>query len=104
MSAQVSPEGTMLKTLKRGAIAAAATASLLAFCATAIAAEDCDWYALTSAKQEQQNSERSCGMTGDGWTTDANAHKTWCESVSPDEWKQAVKERQEKLAGCASSG
>jgi hypothetical protein len=64
------------------------------------AGEDCGWYALTSAKQQQANEQKSCGFAGDGWTTDQNVHKAWCESVSPDEWRNAVTERENQLKGC----
>ena len=66
----------------------------------AAAEEDCSWYALTSAKQQQENESKACGLTGDGWTTDIKVHTTWCESVPPDQWRKAVADRQKELETC----
>jgi hypothetical protein len=66
----------------------------------AMAQEDCSWYALTSAKQQQENEAKGCGLSGDGWTTDIKIHTAWCESVPPDQWRKAVADRQKQLDGC----
>jgi hypothetical protein len=64
------------------------------------AAEDCNWYALTSAKQEQENVSRKCGFKGDGWSTDLRAHMAYCQSVPPEEWRKAIEARKQQLQGC----
>ncbi len=64
-------------------IALGALAGFAALGSAAMAQEDCSWYALTSAKQQQENESKACNLTGDGWTTDIAVHTTWCESVPP---------------------
>jgi len=85
-----------------GLMAALVTASLLAGGVAARADEDCNWYALTSAKQMQQNQSKNCNLKGDGWTTDKAKLTAWCQSVPPDEWRKAVTERQKQLQTCGS--
>ena len=86
---------------KRGGIYALAVAmALLAGGTVARADEDCNWYALTSAKQEQQNKAKNCGLKGDGWSTDQAVHIGYCQSVSPEEWRKAVADRQKLLTTC----
>lgn len=91
-------ETSMSKTLLKVVLLAgmAVTSGSLA----ASADEDCNWYALTSAKQQQQNEAKACGLNGDGWTTDLKVHVAWCESVSPDEWRKAITDRQAELDKC----
>ncbi len=85
----------------RGSLMVAAlAASLLGGSAAARADEDCNWYALTSAKQQQVNEGKSCGQKGDGWSTDQAVHLAYCTSVSPEEWRKAVEERKKVLKTC----
>jgi hypothetical protein len=63
------------------------------------AAGNCDWYAKTALKQQQENEQRKCGFTGPAWTTDLKAHMTWC-TVNPDQWKSEAQRREQQLASC----
>jgi hypothetical protein len=86
---------------RSGLMVAALMVSLLGGTAAARADEDCAWYALTSAKQMQTNTSKSCGHKGDGWSTDQEVHLAYCASVSPEEWRKAVEERKKQLQSCA---
>ena len=61
---------------------------------------NCDWYAKTALKQQQDNERLKCGFKGLAWTTDLKAHQAWCASVSPDEWKKEAQKRDQDLASC----
>jgi hypothetical protein len=84
-----------------GLMVAALTVALLSGSAVARADEDCNWYALTSAKQMQTNQSKNCGLKGDGWSTNQAVHLTYCQSVPPEEWRKAVAERAKLLKPCA---
>lgn len=78
-------------------------AALLAgagFTLPALAQDDCEAYAQIAVKQEKANEEKKCGQSGDGWSTDLKQHVDWCLSVSPDEWRKKIVDRQEKLDKC----
>lgn len=82
-------------------IVPAIVAASLAFGSPASAGEeDCNWYGVMSAKQQQENEDKKCNFTGDEWSSDVKAQTAWCESVSADEWLARVKEREKMLAGC----
>lgn len=83
-----------------GLMAAAIAIALLAGGTAARADEDCDLYALTSAKQMQQNESKNCGLKGDGWSTDQAVHVAYCQSVAPEEWRKALEERKAQLKTC----
>ena len=83
-----------------GTMAAAITIAMLAGGTAARADEDCNWYALTSAKQMQQNQSKNCGLKGEGWSTDQAVHAAYCQSVPPDEWRKAVEDRKKQLQTC----
>ena len=87
---------------RTGLMAATLVAALFAGGTAARADEDCNWYALTSAKQMQLNQSKNCGLKGDGWSTDQAVHVAYCQSVSPEEWRKAVAERQKQLKTCGS--
>jgi len=61
---------------------------------------NCDWYAKTALKQQQENEQRKCGLSGADWSSDLKAHMTWCASVAPDAWKAAAQKRDKALAAC----
>lgn len=82
-------------------IAAAALTAQLGLAATAHAQNNCQWYAATALKQQQENERLKCGFTGDAWHADLGRHMQWCKNVSPDEWKSAAQEREQQLAKCA---
>lgn len=83
-----------------GLFVAALLLALPAFGGAAMADEDCNWYALKSAKQQQQNEGNNCGFKGDGWTTDQDTHLTYCQGVAPEEWRKAVTDREKQLKAC----
>ena len=61
---------------------------------------NCDWYAKTALKQQQENERLKCGFKGPAWTIDLKAHQAWCGSVSPDEWRKEAQKRDQELAAC----
>ena len=68
---------------------------------SALAARDnCTWYALKSAKQQQANLQKNCKFTGDEWSKNVREHRTYCENVSPDVWQSKIDERKKALDGC----
>ena len=66
----------------------------------ASAQANCDWYAKTALKQQQDNERMKCGFKGQAWTIDLKAHQAWCASVSPDDWKKEAQKRDQELAAC----
>ena len=79
-----------------------AALGLAAFCpATAVAQANCDWYAKTALKQQQDNERLKCGFAGPEWNAELRAHMTWCSSVAPDAWKAEAQKRDQRLATCA---
>jgi hypothetical protein len=66
------------------------------------AQSNCQWYAATALKQQQQNEKLKCGFSGPEWHTDMNRHLAWCGSVPPDVWKGSAQKRDQQLAACAS--
>lgn len=64
--------------------------------------DNCDFYAFHSVKQQQRNEELKCGFKekledGATWSANQEDHKKWCGTVSPREWRAALKEREEML-------
>lgn len=72
----------------------------LAFAGPALAEEDCNWYGVKSAQQQQENIEKACNLTGDIWNADVKVHVDFCQTVSPDEWRKIVADRQALLDKC----
>jgi hypothetical protein len=68
----------------------------------AAAQANCDWYANTAVKQQQENEKFKCGFKGDGWSADRKSHMGWCGSVAPDAWKKAAQTRDQELQACAA--
>jgi hypothetical protein len=60
----------------------------------------CGWYADTAVKQQQQNEHKKCGLKGPEWSSNRQAHLTWCTSQPPDRWKAEAQRREQLLAGC----
>ena len=71
-------------------------------CPAAHAQANCEWYAKTALKQQQDNERLKCGFQGEAWHTDIKAHAVWCQSVAPDAWKEQAKKRDRELAACAA--
>lgn len=88
-------------TTRKTLIAAAAIAAQLGLAATAHAQNNCQWYAATALKQQQENERLKCGFTGEAWHADLGRHMQWCKGVAPDDWKTAAQEREQQLAECA---
>lgn len=83
------------------ALTGAAALALLWLAPTASAQANCDWYAKTALKQQQENEQRKCGLTGAAWSPDLAAHLNWCRGVAPDVWKKQAQQRDQQLAACA---
>ena len=93
--------GTTMTTLYRIAhLMSAAMALAVLSPASAHAQANCEWYAKTALKQQQDNEQLKCGFKGDAWSTDYKAHVAWCQSVAPDAWKDQAKKRDQDLAAC----
>jgi hypothetical protein len=67
----------------------------------ASAQSNCEWYAKTALKQQQENEQRKCGFKGPEWSSDLMAHMNWCRGVAPDAWKKQAQLREQQLAACA---
>ena len=76
-----------------------ATAVLGIAAGPAGAQANCDWYAKTALKQQQENEQRKCGFSGNGWSSDLRSHMTWCSS-NPDQWKSEAQRREQLLTTC----
>ncbi|MCL4766057.1 MAG: hypothetical protein KJZ80_07490 [Hyphomicrobiaceae bacterium] len=86
---------------KCAALAGAAAVALAWLAPGASAQANCDWYAKTALKQQQENEQRKCGFKGPAWSPDLGAHLNWCRGVAPDEWKKQAQQRDQQLAACA---
>lgn len=69
--------------------------------ASAHAQANCQWYATTALKQQQENEKLKCGFKGDAWSSNLKGHLDWCGSVAPDVWKAAAQKRDQDLQSCA---
>jgi hypothetical protein len=90
----------MSKSITRVGVAAAMGLGLLAMnIGNAAAQANCDWYAKTALRQQQDNEQKKCGFSGPGWSSDLRAHLTWC-AAHPDQWKAEAQRREQQLASC----
>jgi hypothetical protein len=64
------------------------------------AESNCDWYARTALRQQQDNDQRKCGYTGPAWSWDLKAHSSWCATANPDQWKAEAQLRERQLMMC----
>ncbi|MBU2581217.1 MAG: hypothetical protein KJ622_05835 [Alphaproteobacteria bacterium] len=87
--------------IRKALILTAAVAAQLGLAATAHAQSNCQWYAATALKQQQDNERLKCGFTGVAWHADLGRHMEWCKGVSPDEWKTAAQGREQQIADCS---
>ncbi len=76
-----------------------ATAAMGYAAAPAGAQANCDWYAKTALKQQQENEQRKCGFSGPNWSSDLKAHMSWC-AANPDMWKSEAQRREQQLSTC----
>lgn len=67
--------------------------------ATANTQANCDWYAKTALKQQQENEQRKCGLAGPSWTSDLKGHLAWC-AANPDQFRTEAQRRDQQLAAC----
>lgn len=67
----------------------------------ASAQSNCQWYATTALRQQQDNEKLRCGFKGDAWNTNLKTHLDWCATVAPDVWKAAAQKRDQELQACA---
>ena len=98
--------GTTMSTLRQIAartvtMTAIASIGLVLATAAVQAQANCDWYAKTALRQQQDNERMKCGFKGEAWAADLKAHAAWCSSVSPDAWKEQAKKRDQELSACA---
>jgi hypothetical protein len=94
---------TRSRTLSALSVALGAASVALALAPTDASAQaNCQWYATTALKQQQENVRLACGFKGDAWSSDLREHTRWCASVSPDAWRNAAKDRDKQLADCAA--
>jgi hypothetical protein len=63
---------------------------------------NCQWYAATALRQQQENERLKCGFAGSEWSADMKAHLAWCGGVAPDLWKRAAQRRDQDLSACAA--
>jgi hypothetical protein len=69
----------------------------------AMAENNCEWYARTALRQQQDNDQRKCGFDGPAWSWDFKAHVTWCATANPDQWKAEAQQRERQLATCKTT-
>ncbi|MEQ1712014.1 MAG: hypothetical protein ABL908_11515 [Hyphomicrobium sp.] len=81
---------------------AALVAAGIGLPASANAQGNCQWYATTALKQQQENEKLKCGFKGDAWNTNLKTHLDWCATVAPDVWKTAAQKRDQELQACAT--
>jgi hypothetical protein len=74
---------------------------MIAGASFASAQSNCDWYAHTALKQQQENERLKCGFKGEAWHTDLKAHSAWCTTVGPDVWKAQAQKRDQALVACS---
>jgi hypothetical protein len=68
----------------------------------ALAQGNCQWYAATALKQQQENERLKCGFSGTEWHANMKAHLAWCAGVAPDLWKKAAQKRDQDLSACGA--
>lgn len=92
-----------MQTLRIATLAAgiAGIAAVIAFGSDANAQANCDWYAKTALRQQQDNERLRCGFRGPEWSANLVDHLRWCSSVAPDAWRIQAQRRDAQLAQCA---
>ena len=93
----------MSKVLQLGSFTAAILAASTALAPLpALSQANCQWYATTALKQQQDNERLKCGFTGSAWSLDLKAHSAWCSGVAPDMWREQAQKRDQELVACAA--
>jgi hypothetical protein len=62
--------------------------------------EFCEGYAGISIEQNEENKRNNCGYSGEHWHDDEFNHQKWCKSVSLDQARAGLMDRDEKLRKC----
>ena len=62
--------------------------------------EFCEGYASISIEQNEENKRNNCGYSGEHWHDDEFKHQKWCKSVSLDQARSGLRDRDEKLRKC----
>ena len=88
----------MIKTL--AAVSVVSALAIAAPVAASAQTANCNWYAETALKQQQRNEQGKCGFKGPEWSSNREAHVTWCATQNPDSWKAQAQKREQMLAGC----
>jgi hypothetical protein len=92
---------TRLPALIRSALCCALVVIYSVSIQSAAAAENnCDWYARTALRQQQDNDQRKCGFNGPAWSWDLKSHMAWCATANPDQWKAEAQQRERQLLAC----
>lgn len=90
--------------LDRIMLSAPAVAGGLALALSAAAAEqlNCQAYAAAAIAQNQQNVTFKCGFAGPRWSSDFNAHFSWCRTANMAALTAEDRARADLLAQCAA--
>ncbi len=81
-------------------IATAIGLGITALAHTAMAQANCAIYAKVALQQQKANIENKCAYKGPEWNDQHQRHMHWCSTVGPEQWKEQLKMRAEKLAKC----
>ena len=65
--------------------------------------EFCEGYAGISIEQNEENKRNNCGYSGEHWHDDELNHRKWCKSVSLDQARSGLRDRDDKLRKCTDS-
>jgi hypothetical protein len=82
-------------------VSAAALLSVVLANSGVHAQANCEWYAKTALRQQQDNERMKCGFSGPAWSANLADHLRWCSSVAPDAWRIQAQKRDAQLAQCA---
>ncbi|GAB6143844.1 PKD domain-containing protein [Desulfocicer niacini] len=62
--------------------------------------EFCEGYAGISIELNEKNIQNNCGFSGGHWHSEELTHQKWCQSVSLDQARASLLEREEQLRQC----
>ncbi|MDH3348181.1 MAG: DNRLRE domain-containing protein [Desulfobulbaceae bacterium] len=66
--------------------------------------EFCEGYAGISIEQNEENKINNCGFTGEHWHSNEYNHQKWCSSVTLDQARNELRDRDQKLRKCTGKG
>ena len=64
--------------------------------------EFCEGYAAISIAQNEENIRNNCGYSGGHWHSDEYDHQKWCQSVTLNQARAGLSDRDDKLKRCAN--